>query len=95
MAGMSVARKFCKNRYITTNTSTTASINVLTTSSMEMRTKGVVSYGLMTFMPWGKNLLSSASLASTALTVLSAFAPVASLMARPAAGLPLKRATVS
>ena len=43
MVGMSVARKFCKNRYITTNTSTTASTRVLTTSWMEMRTNGVVS----------------------------------------------------
>ena len=43
MVGISVARRFCRNRYITRNTSTTASIRVLTTSSMEMRTKGVVS----------------------------------------------------
>jgi len=43
MVGIRVARKFCKNRYITRNTSTTASIRVRTTSSIEMRTKGVVS----------------------------------------------------
>ncbi len=43
MVGISVARKFCRKRYITRNTSTMASTSVLTTSSMEMRTNGVVS----------------------------------------------------
>ncbi len=43
MVGMSVARKFCRNRYITRNTSAIASTSVRTTSSIEMRTKGVVS----------------------------------------------------
>ena len=45
MVGMSVARKFCRNRYITRKTSSTASRRVLTTSSMEIRTNGVVSTG--------------------------------------------------
>ena len=43
MVGISVARKFCRNRYITRNTSTIASKSVFTTSSMETRTNGVVS----------------------------------------------------
>ncbi len=45
MVGMSVARKFCRNRYITRNTSTIASRSVFTTSSMERRTNGTVSTG--------------------------------------------------
>jgi glycine/D-amino acid oxidase-like deaminating enzyme len=45
MVGMSVARKFCRNRYITRNTSTIASRSVFTTSSMERRTNGIVSTG--------------------------------------------------
>ncbi len=43
MVGISVARKFCRNRYITRKTSTTASISVITTDSIEILTKGVVS----------------------------------------------------
>ena len=43
IVGMRVARKFCKNRYITKNTSTTASISVCTTPSIETFTNGVVS----------------------------------------------------
>ena len=43
IVGISVARKFCRNRYITKKTSTTASTSVLTTSWMETSTKGVVS----------------------------------------------------
>src|SRR5471030_3210600 len=38
MVGISVARRFCRNTYITTNTSMTASISVFTTSSIELRT---------------------------------------------------------
>ena len=45
MVGMRVARRFCRNRYITRNTSTIASTSVFTTSSMEARTKGAVSRG--------------------------------------------------
>ena len=45
MVGISVARAFCRNRYITRNTSTMASNSVLTTSLIEVRTKGVVSSG--------------------------------------------------
>ncbi|MNT26642.1 hypothetical protein D3C72_1622330 [compost metagenome] len=45
--GISVARKFCRNRYITRNTSTTASSSVLTTSSIEIFTKAEVSYGTL------------------------------------------------
>ena len=45
IVGMRVARAFCRNRYMTRNTSTTASNSVLTTSLIEVRTKGVVSSG--------------------------------------------------
>ncbi len=45
IVGISVARKFCRNRYITRNTSRIASPRVLTTSWMEAETTGVVSYG--------------------------------------------------
>ena len=45
MVGMRVARKFCRKRSMTRNTSTMASRRVFTTSSMESRTKGVVSTG--------------------------------------------------
>ena len=41
--GIRVARKFCRNRYITRKTRMMASNRVCTTSSMEMLTKGVVS----------------------------------------------------
>ena len=41
--GISVARQFWRNRYTTRNTSTMASNRVLTTSSMEILTKVVVS----------------------------------------------------
>jgi hypothetical protein len=42
MVGISVARQFCRNRYITTTTSTMASIRVITTSLIDTVTKGVV-----------------------------------------------------
>ena len=43
MAGIKVARKFCKNTNITSTTSTMASPSALSTSSIEARTKGVES----------------------------------------------------
>ena len=43
--GTSVARKFCRNRYITRNTSTNASSSVCMTPVMEAEMTGVVSYG--------------------------------------------------
>jgi hypothetical protein len=43
IVGIRVARIFCKKRYITRNTRTMASHKVLTTSSIEILTKGVVS----------------------------------------------------
>ncbi len=42
MVGTSVARQFCRNRYITATTSSTASIRVMTTSLIEVVTNGVV-----------------------------------------------------
>ena len=43
MVGMSVARKLCRKRYMTKKTRMIASISVLTTSSMEILMKVVVS----------------------------------------------------
>ena len=43
MVGISVARKFCKNKYITKKTKMMASTNVLATFLIEILTKGVVS----------------------------------------------------
>ena len=43
MVGMMVARRFCRNRNITRNTSTMASNRVCTTPSMEAEITGVVS----------------------------------------------------
>ncbi len=88
MVVMTVARKFCRNRYITRNTSTIASIRVCTTPLIDSLTTGVVSYGYTTFMPGGKNGSSDETVARIALAVSSALAPVASLIARPDAGLP-------
>jgi len=45
MVGISVARRFCRNRYITRKTSTMPSSRVFTTSVIEILTNGVVSYG--------------------------------------------------
>ncbi len=42
MVGISVARQFCRNRYITSTTRMIASIRVITTSFSEMVTNGVV-----------------------------------------------------
>ena len=44
--GISVARIFCKNRYTTAITSSTASKNVWITSSIDTFTNNVVSYGI-------------------------------------------------
>ena len=90
MVGISVARKFCRNKYMTRKTSAMASTRVLTTSSMESRTNGVVSNGYFTSTPAGKNGDNSARRARTAVIVSSAFAPEASLMVKAAHGLPLK-----
>ena len=90
IVGISVARKFCRNRYITRNTSTIASNSVFTTSSMEMRTNGVVSIGIDDLQTRRERTAPARpAVRVIALAVSSAFAPGASLMARPAAGLPL------
>ncbi|MCY1185851.1 hypothetical protein D9M73_266670 [compost metagenome] len=43
--GISVARKFCRNRYITRNTRAMASNRVITTPMIDAEITGVVSYG--------------------------------------------------
>ncbi len=78
---------------MTPNTSTTASISVLTTSSIDRRTNGEVSLAITARMPDGKKRSSSRIFASAASATASALAPEASRIARPAAGRPLKRAS--
>ena len=95
MVGINVARKFCRNRYMTRNTSAIPSNKVFTTSVMEISTKGVVSYGKLVARLSGKNDSNSAKRAFTAFAVSNAFAPDASVIARPAAGLRLKRPATS
>ena len=45
MVGMSVARRLWRKRYMTQKTRPMAMKSVFTTSSIEIFTKGVVSYG--------------------------------------------------
>ena len=90
MVGISVARRFCRNSHITRNTSRIASTSVLTTSSIDLRTNGVVSYGDAGLQAGRKAAAARrCSSASTLCTVRSALAPVASVMPMPEAGLPL------
>ncbi|MNI79654.1 hypothetical protein D3C73_1361270 [compost metagenome] len=86
---MTVARKFCRNRNITRNTSTTASTRVSTTLSIEAVTTGVVSYGNTTSIPCGKKGLRLSMVVRRAFAVSRALAPLASFTARPEAGAPL------
>ena len=87
--GISVARQLCRKIYITTKTSTMASISVLITSSMEISTKGEVSKGITYSTPSGKNWANSSIRAFTRSAVSSALAPGARLSAIPEAGRPL------
>ena len=87
--GMMVARKFCRNTSITRNTRITASIRVLTTSSIEIFTNVVVSYGENQVTPGGKLGCSSSILARTASATFSALAPGSSWIANAPTGLPL------
>ncbi|KGD55022.1 hypothetical protein DP49_6593 [Burkholderia pseudomallei] len=89
IVGMIVARRFCRNRYITRNTRTIPSSSVFTTSSIDRRTNGVVSYGYLTTRPCGKYADISSIFARTAFAVASAFALVASWMPSAAVGWPL------
>ena len=89
MVGIRVARKLPRNRNITRNTSTTASIRVWITPSIDTWTNGVVSNGYFTSSPAGKYGRISSISARTAAAVSSALAPVASMIPMPLAGLPL------
>ena len=87
--GTSVARRFCRNRYITRKTSTIASMRVFTTDSIEALTTGELSRGKTARTPGGKKGSNSATVARTAATDSTTLAPVARRSARPAAGCPL------
>ena len=63
--------------------------SVFTTSSIEILTNGVVSYGYTTCSPGGKYGVSSSIFARMAFAVASAFAPGASWMANAHTGCPL------
>ena len=89
IVGISVARKFWRNRYITRNTSSTASKSVVSTPLIATCTNGVVSNGITAFSPFGNVGFSRSSAAATPCAVVIAFAPVASETAIPVAGLPL------
>src|SRR5438552_747084 len=86
--GINVARKFCRNRYITRNTSAMASSNVLMTSSTEIFTNVEVSSGNNAFTPGGKNFDKRSTSARTAFAVSSALAVGDSLIAQAPVGLP-------
>jgi len=83
IVGIKVARKFCKNSNMTKNTNTTASINVLTTSSMDIRIKALVSTAFAISKPAGNDSDSCANFLSTPACVSNEFAPEASVIAIP------------
>ena len=86
--GMMVARMFCRKISITRNTSTSASPRVFTTSSIEILTKVVLSYGENQETPCGKLGCSSSILARTASATFSALAPGSNWMAKAPVGAP-------
>src|SRR3546814_13066257 len=53
IVGINVARKFCRNRYITRNTSAIASSRVTLTPLLDTSTKGVVSHARPHLSPGG------------------------------------------
>jgi hypothetical protein len=89
IVGISVARKFWRNRNITRKTRTIASISVWMTCSTDSRTNVELSIGNATLTSGGNCLAIRLTSALTSLTVSSAFAPGASFTPKPAACLPL------
>ena len=86
IAGINVALKFCKKRYITAITKMIASTKVFITSSTDIFINSVLSFGYAISNPSGKFLLNSSILAFTNFEVSKAFAPGANITANPAAG---------
>jgi hypothetical protein len=74
-SGISVARQLWRKRKTTSVTSAIASSRVITTSSMEAVTKGVVSKGIIQVTPGGKLLASSSIRATKASFTWSWLAP--------------------
>ena len=93
IVGISVARKFCRKRYMTRKTSTIASTRVLSTSRIDARTNSVVLNGNTSFRPFGNAASSWCAIASTSRAVASALALADRLTAMPTAGWALKRDT--
>ncbi len=77
---------------MTTKTRATASISVLTTSSIDSLTNCVESLGMAYLTPGGKVGSSAVISALTASAVFSALAPVARVICMPAARWPFRRA---
>ena len=95
MVGISVARRFCRNRYITRNTNTMASSRVsITSSDRNLDERRRVHRVAHTQCRRGKNLESSAIFAFTAVAVDSALAEGVSLMRNARAGSPSARASM-
>ncbi len=72
---MNVERKLCRNRYTTNITRRTASNSVWTTSSMEIRTKSVVSRAMRYSMPAGSVFFISSIVLRTASETSRALEP--------------------
>ena len=72
---MIVRRRLCRNRNTTSTTSSTASKNVRTTSSIEAWTNLVVSSAMSYLNPSGKPFAISASVARTFFDTSIALAP--------------------
>ena len=89
IVGISVARKFWRNRNITRKTRTIASTSVWMTCSTDSFTNVELSTGKATLTSGGNCLAIRFTSALTSLTVSSALAPGASFTPKPAACLPL------
>ncbi len=92
IAGIRVARQFCRKTNMMMKTSAMASTRVFTTSSIDSLTKSVASLGMAYLTPAGKEGWSSLILALTRSAVFNALAPVAKVICIPDAVWPFRRA---
>ena len=75
MEGMRVALKSCRKKYTTSTTKRMATSRVSSTFAMDAKRKSLLDIILTNFMPLGRSLLNSSSLALTRSFVSFAFAP--------------------
>ena len=87
IAGISVARKLCRNTYTTRKTSTIASTSVVSTSRIDSVTKRVGSYTIWYSTPDGRRGAMRSISACTAAATSSAFALGSAKTATPVEGL--------